>query len=69
MIGTVSSEDKAEIARKNGAYHVLVGRDCDFVTATRRLTDGQGVHVAYDGIGGETLAKTAQCVRPFGTLA
>lgn len=69
VIGTVSSEDKAEIARKNGADHVLVGRDCDFVTATRRLTDGQGVHVAYDGIGGETLAKTAQCVRPLGTLA
>ncbi len=66
VIGTVSSEDKAEMARKNGADHVLVGRDCDFVTATRRLTDGQGVHVAYDG---ETLAKTAQCVRPFGTLA
>ncbi|MEJ5020135.1 quinone oxidoreductase [Ochrobactrum vermis] len=69
VIGTVSSEDKAETARQNGADHVLVGRDCDFVAAIRRLTDGQGVHVAYDGIGGETLAKTAQSVRRLGTLA
>ncbi len=69
VIGTVSSEDKAETARENGADHVLVGRDCDFITATRRLTNGLGVHVAYDGIGGETVAKTAQCVRHLGTLA
>lgn len=69
VIGTVSSEDKAQTARQNGADHVLVGPDCDFITAIMRLTDGQGVHVAYDGIGGETLAKTAQCVRHLGTLA
>ncbi len=42
VIGTVSSEEKAETARENGADHVLVGRDCDFVTATRRLTNGVG---------------------------
>lgn len=69
VIGTVGSDAKAELARAAGAHHVIVGRDADFVQAVARLTDGRGVDVAYDGVGGTTLAKTLACVRPFGVAA
>lgn len=69
VIGTVGSEAKAAIAKESGADHVIVGRDSDFVTEVRELTDGHGVDVAYDGIGGETLKKTVKCVGHLGTLA
>lgn len=69
VIGTVGSEVKAEIARAAGAHHVIVGRDADFVRAVADLTAARGVDVAYDGVGGATLAKTLQCVRPFGVVA
>lgn len=69
VIGTVSSETKAEIARKAGAQHVIVGRDADFAARVAELTGGRGVDVAYDGVGGATLAKTLGCVRPFGVVA
>jgi NADPH2:quinone reductase len=69
VIGTVSSPAKAERARANGADHVIIGRDADFAAEVARLTDGRLADVAYDGIGGETLLKTLDCVRPFGTVA
>ncbi len=69
VIGTVGSETKAEIARKAGAQHVIVGRDADFAARVAELTGGRGVDVAYDGVGGATLAKTLGCVRPFGVVA
>lgn len=69
VIGTVSSVKKAEIARAAGAEHVIVGRDADFVAAVLEITGGRGVDVAYDGIGGATLARTFACVRPFGIAA
>lgn len=69
VIGTVSSESKAAIARASGADHVIVGRDTDFARDVLRLTNGRGVDVAYDGIGGATLRKTFTCVRRFGTIA
>jgi NADPH2:quinone reductase len=69
VIGTVGSELKAETARHAGAHHVIVGRDADFAREVAGLTDARGVDVAYDGVGGATLAKTLQCVRPFGVIA
>lgn len=69
VIGTVGSEAKAEIAREAGAQHVIVGRDADFAARIAELTSGRGVDVAYDGVGGTTLAKTLGCVRPFGVVA
>jgi NADPH2:quinone reductase len=69
VIGTVGSEAKAEIARQAGARHVIVGRDADFAARVAELTNGRGVDVAYDGVGGATLAKTLACVRPFGVVA
>jgi len=69
VIGTVGSEAKAAIARRAGAQHVIVGRDTDFAGIVGELTDKRGVDVAYDGVGGATLAKTLGCVRPFGVVA
>jgi NADPH2:quinone reductase len=69
VIGTVGSETKAEIARRAGAQHVIVGRDADFARIVGELTEKRGVDVAYDGVGGTTLAKTLGCVRPFGVVA
>jgi NADPH:quinone reductase len=69
VIGTVSSESKAEMARASGVDHVIVGRDSDFARGVLSLTNGRGVDVAYDGIGGTTLRKTFACVRRFGTIA
>ncbi|HEY8335403.1 MAG TPA: quinone oxidoreductase [Tardiphaga sp.] len=69
VIGTVSSEAKATIARAAGAHHVIVGRDADFAREVAALTDGRGADFAVDGVGGSTLAKTLGCVRPFGVVA
>ena len=69
VIGTAGSPQKADLARAAGADHVVVGRDADIVGEVRKLTDGIGVDVAYDGIGGDMLLKTLACVRPFGTVA
>jgi len=69
VIGTVGSDAKAAIARNAGAHHVIVGRDADFAGAVADITGSRGVDVAYDGVGGSTLAKTLQCVRPFGVVA
>jgi NADPH2:quinone reductase len=69
VIGTVGSAAKADIARAAGADHVIVGRDADFGREVAALTGGAGVDVAYDGVGGDTLRRTLDCVRPFGTVA
>jgi NADPH2:quinone reductase len=69
VIGTAGSDSKAATARNAGAHHVIVGRDADFARAVADLTEARGVDVAYDGVGGATLAKTLQCVRPFGVVA
>jgi NADPH2:quinone reductase len=69
VIGTVSSEAKALIARQAGAAHIIVGRDADFAAAVADLTGKRGVDVVYDGVGGATLAKSLACVRPFGVVA
>jgi NADPH2:quinone reductase len=69
VIGTVGSEAKADIARRAGARDVIVGRDADFARIVGELTEKRGVDVAYDGVGGATLAKTLGCVRPFGVVA
>jgi NADPH2:quinone reductase len=69
VIGTVSTPAKAEIARAAGAAHVVVGREADFVAEVLAFTNGKGVDVAYDGLGGDFLKRTFDAVAPFGTLA
>ncbi|MBS0534904.1 MAG: quinone oxidoreductase [Proteobacteria bacterium] len=69
VIGTAGSVEKADIARANGADHVIVGRHTDFAAEVAKLTMGKGVDFAIDGIGGDVLRKTFACVRRFGTVA
>jgi NADPH2:quinone reductase len=68
VIGTVGSHEKAELARSHGLDHAILYRDTDFVAEVRRLTDGDGVDIAYDGVGGETLTRTLDAMKPFGTI-
>ena len=69
VIGTVSSPEKAERAKAFGVDHVVIGRNADIVKAVASLTNGRGVDFAIDGIGGEMLLKSINCVSTFGTIA
>jgi NADPH2:quinone reductase len=69
VIGVVGSEAKAAQALAAGADRVVVHSREDVVAAVRRETEGRGVDVAYDGIGGDMLLRTLDCVRPFGLVA
>ncbi|PWC86356.1 quinone oxidoreductase [Azospirillum sp. TSO5] len=69
VIGTVGSAAKAETARAHGLDHAILYQEEDFVTAVRDLTGGRGADVAVDGIGGDTLRRTFDAVRLFGTVA
>jgi len=69
VIGTAGSVEKADIAKANGADHMIVGRDSDLVSEVTALTGGLGVDFAVDGIGGDMLLKACAAVRPFGVVA
>jgi NADPH2:quinone reductase len=68
VIGTVSTEAKAELARKSGADHVVLYTKQDFVAEARRLTGGKGVDVIYDGVGATTFEKGLDALRPRGVM-
>jgi NADPH2:quinone reductase len=55
VIGTVGTEEKAKLAREAGADATILYREQDFVAETKRLTNGQGVHVVYDSVGQTTF--------------
>ena len=69
VLGTVSTEEKAKIARQAGADEVINYKDRDFETETLRLTGGKGVNVVYDSVGKTTFDKSLNCVMRRGTLA
>jgi NADPH:quinone reductase-like Zn-dependent oxidoreductase len=69
VIGTVSTDAKAQIARNLGCHHVINYSTEDFVAATRKITDGRGVHVVYESIGKDTLQRSLDCLRPVGMCA
>lgn len=66
VIGTVGSEEKAQLAREAGADDVIIYTQQDFEEETRRLTGGKGVHVVYDGVGKTTFDKDLNIMRPRG---
>lgn len=67
VIGTVSTEAKAEIARSHGCEHpVLYGEGRDWAAEVLRLTDGRGVPVVYDSVGRDTFMGSLDCLRPMG---
>ncbi|MFC4946250.1 quinone oxidoreductase family protein [Pseudonocardia sp. GCM10023141] len=68
VIGTVSSEAKAEVARRHGCDHVLLPSRDDVVARVRELTDGRGVPVVYDGVGRATFATSLGCVARRGLV-
>ena len=68
VIGTVSTEEKARLARDAGADDVILYTQSDFETETRRLTDGHGVDVVYDSVGKTTFEKGLNVLRPRGYM-
>jgi len=68
VIATVSTEEKAKLAREAGADEVILYSQQDFEVETKRLTDGKGVHVVYDGVGKTTFDKDLEVLRPRGYL-
>jgi NADPH2:quinone reductase len=68
VIGTVSTEEKAQLARILGADEVIRYTRDDFEAETRRLTRGTGVDVVYDSVGKMTFEKSLNCVRRRGYL-
>ncbi|HXG53308.1 MAG TPA: quinone oxidoreductase [candidate division Zixibacteria bacterium] len=68
VIGTVSTEAKAQLAREAGADRVVIYENEDFVAAVKAETGGQGAHVVYDSVGKSTFEKSLECLRPRGYL-
>lgn len=68
VIGTVSTEEKARLAREAGADEVILYTETDFETATMELTDGEGVTVVYDSVGQTTFTQSLNCLKPRGML-
>ena len=68
VIGTAGTQEKAHLAREAGADECIVYTEADFETETRRLTDGKGVDVVYDGVGQATFDKDLNVLRPRGYL-
>ena len=69
VIATVGSEEKAAIAKKCGAKHVILYRDEDFAVRVAEITKGAKCHVVYDGVGKATFPRSLDCLRPFGMFA
>jgi NADPH2:quinone reductase len=68
VIATAGTEDKAQLAREAGADECIIYTQSDFETETKRLTDGKGVHVVYDGVGKATFDKDLEVLRTRGYL-
>lgn len=68
VIGTVSTEEKAKLARAAGADDIILYTQNDFETETRRLTSGKGVDVVYDSVGKTTFEKSLNVLRPRGMM-
>jgi NADPH2:quinone reductase len=68
VIATVGTEEKAKLAREAGADEIILYAQQDFEAETKRLTDGKGVHVIYDGVGKTTFDKDLNVLRPRGYL-
>ncbi|HEY1524654.1 MAG TPA: quinone oxidoreductase [Candidatus Angelobacter sp.] len=68
VIGTAGNEEKAKLAREAGADEVILYGKQDFEAETKRMTDGKGVHVVYDGVGKSTFEKGLNVLRPRGYM-
>lgn len=68
VIGTVGSEEKAELARAHGCTHTINYREEDVVARVKELTHGVGVPVVYDSIGKDTFERSLDCLQPMGMM-
>ena len=68
MIGTVSTDEKAEIAKAHGCAHAIVTSRENIAQRVREITDGKGVPVVYDSVGKDTLMASLDSLQPRGTL-
>jgi len=68
VIGTVSTEEKAALAKSAGADHVILYTKQEFEPEVKRITEGRGVDVVYDGVGASTFDKSLSCLRPRGYM-
>ncbi|MGK0273553.1 MAG: NADPH2:quinone reductase [Cocleimonas sp.] len=68
VIGTVGSEEKAQLAKENGCDHTIFYREENIAERVRELTDDVGVAVVYDGIGQSTFDASLDSLRPFGMM-
>src|SRR5207248_11702833 len=66
VIGSAGSKDKAGLARKNGAHHVINYGDEDFVAKVKEITGGKLCEVVYDGVGKATFPASLDCIKPLG---
>jgi NADPH:quinone reductase len=69
VIGTVGSPEKAKLAKKFGARHVILYREEDFVARVNEITRGKKCEVVYDGVGKATFPASLDCLKPFGMFA
>jgi NADPH2:quinone reductase len=68
ILATVSTPEKAELARGAGAHEVILYTQADFAAEVRKLTDGKGVRVVYDSVGKATFLKSLDCLQPRGMM-
>jgi NADPH:quinone reductase len=68
VIGTAGTREKAEVARQAGADEVILYREQGVVAEVKRLTDGKGVEVVYDGVGDSTFMQSIDCLKPRGMM-
>lgn len=68
VIGTVSSDEKAELAKANGCDHIIMYTSENVAERVREITDGAGVPVVYDGVGAATVEASLDSLRPRGLL-
>jgi NADPH2:quinone reductase len=68
VIGTVGSDEKAELARANGCHHAIVYTREDFQARVMEITEGRKVPVVYDSVGRDTFTKSLDCLAPLGMM-
>ena len=68
VIGTCSTEAKAELARAAGADEVILYSEKDFEPEVKRITEGRGVNVVYDSVGKDTFDRSIDCLQPLGYM-
>lgn len=68
VLGTVSTDEKARLAKEAGADKIILYTRQDFAQEVKKLTNGAGVHVVYDSVGQSTFDKSLDCLRPRGYM-